>query len=247
MRRTSLCFLLPLAIGMLSLTACDSYEAPAPTMPQTAMALPLEAPPDTDRQPSPLSAPTPPNSMEAEAFTPSVLLPEAAPIDQEPEPIPPPSAEPPSDVTKTTEHATPSPPPPEPVGSAGYRLEIPALGLSYPVYADIANEDLAAGPGWYPYTAPPGEGNTAIAGHRTFNGAPSFFYELDRLQPGDEIHLVFSDRQMTYEVSESWITSPYDLGVLAPTPSPSLTLTTCDPIGSEEHRLIVRATLRSKP
>lgn len=130
-----------------------------------------------------------------------------------------------------------------PFGSAGYRIELPTLGVAYPVYADIGNAELASGPGWYPYTARPGEGNTGIAAHRTYGGAPSFFYALDKLAPSDPIVITYPDRRLIYTVERVWITHPYDLAVLDPTEVPALTLTTCDPPGTEDNRLIVRAVL----
>ena len=54
------------------------------------------------------------------------------------------------------------------------------------VVAGVGREDLKKGPGHYPETPMPGQlGNSAIAGHRTTYGEP--FFDLDELEPGDEI------------------------------------------------------------
>lgn len=125
-----------------------------------------------------------------------------------------------------------------------FRLELPTLGAAFMVLPGIENADLARGPGHYPRTPAPGtEGNAAIAGHRTFGGQPSFFYHLDRLREGDTIRVTYPDRTLTYTVERIWITDPFDVGVLDPVGYPALTLTTCDPPGTEDNRLIVRARL----
>lgn len=130
-------------------------------------------------------------------------------------------------------------------GIPTYQIEIPKLGLSYLVGEGIDDPVLAQGPGHYPQTALPGEaGTAAVAGHRTIRGKPAFFYSIDKLQPGDEIRIGYRDRSLTFEVQAVYLTSPYDLSVLDPTTYPSLTLTTCDPPGSDEKRLIVTSRLK---
>jgi len=134
-----------------------------------------------------------------------------------------------------------------PAPTQGYRLEVPRLGLDYAVLEGIDNEQLALGPGHYPGTAAPGqEGNAAIAGHRTVRGKPSYFYNLHRLEPGDAIRVSYPGRALRYTVEQVYLTAPTDLAVLAPTDAPTLTLTTCDPPGSDERRLIVRARLAAE-
>lgn len=138
--------------------------------------------------------------------------------------------------------AAPAPAPRGPL----FRLELPSLGAAFVVLAGIENEDLARGPGHYPRTPLPGsEGNAAIAAHRTYGGQPSYFYHLDRLREGDTIRVTYPDRTLTYTVERVWVTDPFDVAVLDPVGYPALTLTTCDPPGTEDNRLIVRARLNT--
>jgi sortase A len=131
-----------------------------------------------------------------------------------------------------------------PAVETGIRIVLPTLGLDWAVMPTIGNDDLANGPGHYPETAWPGEGgNLAIAGHRTHRGAPSYFYTLNRLGPGDSILIHRGNRTWVYRVERLFTTTAYDRSVLAATPEPVLTLTTCDPPGTEDLRLIVRARL----
>jgi sortase A len=93
------------------------------------------------------------------------------------------------------------------------------------------------GPGRYPSSAMPGEpGMVAIAGHRVTYGAP--FYELDILEPGDEIHLETDYGSFAYAVTDQAIVDPQDTWVLDPEHG-DLVLTTCHPRMSDRQRLVV--------
>lgn len=109
--------------------------------------------------------------------------------------------------------------------------------------------DLQAGPGHYTGTENPGEpGNFAISGHRTTWSAP--FYNLDRLQAGDEIHVVdLEGRHFIYDFQELRVVTPRDVWVLDDDPIAQggdhwMTITTCHPRWSAAQRLIAFATLR---
>ena len=115
------------------------------------------------------------------------------------------------------------------------------------VGGDVSEQTLSRGPGHYPDTSAPGRpGNFAVAGHRTGWGSP--FLDLDSLEPGDVV--VVTDRagrEHRYVVDESRLVAPEDDWVLGRDPLgtglPTLTLTTCDPPGVNDRRLIVFATL----
>jgi sortase A len=105
-------------------------------------------------------------------------------------------------------------------------------------------EQLAAGPGHYPGTPLPGQpGNAGIAGHRTTHGRP--FYDLNALVSGDPITVTTVQGTFHYVVVRSDVVAPTDLGVLAPSEGPELTLTTCTPRYSAAQRLVVVARLVS--
>lgn len=155
-----------------------------------------------------------------------------------------PLSPPPAPASPADEAALPSAAD-QPAGSgASYQISIPRIGVHYIVGEGVDNPVLDLGPGHYPQTALPGEkGNAALAGHRTIRGRPAYFYDLDQLEAGDEIHITYADRTLTFEVERVFLTSPYDLSVLSPTEHAALTLTTCDPPGSDEMRLIVQSRL----
>ncbi len=138
-------------------------------------------------------------------------------------------------------------------GRAVGLIVIPRIKQRQVVVEGTNKKDLEAGPGRYSRSAYPGQpGNAAIAGHRTTFGAP--FFNLGLLRPGDPIFIQTQQGKFRYDVidacrprctgSGSFIVSPTDSTVLAPTPGENLlTLTTCHPKYTAQKRLIVRAKL----
>jgi sortase A len=125
-------------------------------------------------------------------------------------------------------------------------LQIPKIGLDTVVVQGTATDDLHLGPGHYDGTPLPGQvGNVAIASHRTTFGAP--FYHLDELAAGDPIVLTTLQGRFTYDVVRTLIVSPSDGSVIAPSTTPMLTLTTCNPRFSASQRLVVQADLTGTP
>ena len=91
------------------------------------------------------------------------------------------------------------------------------------------------------------EANVYIAGHRMgFPGTDSFlvFYDLDRLEEGDEVFLTDSDgTQYTYKVFNNFVAEPTDWSVTEPVPGKNIvTLQTCT-LPDYVDRIIVQAEL----
>ncbi|MGA2522411.1 MAG: class E sortase [Acidimicrobiales bacterium] len=131
------------------------------------------------------------------------------------------------------------------VGAPLGLISIPRLGMSNTVIVEGTGENqLQQGPGHYVGTPLPGEaGNVGIAGHRTTYGAP--FYDLNELQPGDQITIQTAQGLFDYQVATSHVVSPADTAVLEASTVPELTLTTCNPRYSAATRLVVVATLKT--
>jgi len=128
------------------------------------------------------------------------------------------------------------------VGSPVGTIYIPKVSLSMVVVEGTDEPQLQLGPGHYPSTPLPGEaGNAAIAGHRTTYLAP--FYNLDALVPGDTILVTTVQGTFLYQMTGNQVVDPSDVAVVAPTSTPQLTLTTCNPRYSASQRLVVHAAL----
>lgn len=128
-------------------------------------------------------------------------------------------------------------------GQAYAILRIPDMDLNEVVVEGITTEALKRGPGHYPKSADPwdAQGRIAIAGHRTTYGAP--FWDLDKLDPGDEIRLETEEGTFDYVVSKTRIVAPSATQVTIPSAHPTLILTTCNPRFSAAQRLVVFADL----
>jgi len=100
-------------------------------------------------------------------------------------------------------------------------------------------------------TALPNEvGNTVLLGHSSnlawrAGDYKTIFSLLDRLDAGDKITIFYQYDSYEYEVTEKKVIRPTDLSVLEKTPTPTLTLITCYPIGTANSRLVIRARLVS--
>jgi sortase A len=129
-------------------------------------------------------------------------------------------------------------------GSALARLEIGRIGRDDIVVAGVRTSDLKRGPGHFPNTPLPGQlGNSAIAGHRTTYGAP--FFDVDDLQPGDEIVATTLSGRFTYRVTEQRIVASNEYWVVATTDptKATLTLISCDPKYTAQKRIVIFSEL----
>jgi sortase A len=133
-------------------------------------------------------------------------------------------------------------------GTAIGRMYIPVMKLHWVVVEGVALNDIQYAPGHYPGTAMPGQiGNFSVAGHRI----PPLFWNLQEVQPGDQIVLQTKDYWYVYRVTVNEIVTPHSIEVVAPTPdhigvAPTmamLTLTTCNPKWNDYQRMVVHAEL----
>ena len=115
------------------------------------------------------------------------------------------------------------------------QLDIPRLRLSTIVVDGDDDETLKVAVGHLPDTPMPWEsGNSALAGHRD-----TFFRKLKGIRIGDDIRLTTGQGELRYRVERTVVVEPDDLSVLAPSPTPRLTLITCFPfsyIGNAPRR-----------
>jgi len=121
-------------------------------------------------------------------------------------------------------------------------IQIPKINLSMTIIQGTDSPQLRMGPGHYINTAMLGSnGNAAIAGHRTTWGRP--FRYLNNLVVNDPIIVTTTQGRFLYRVINTHVVQPSDLSVLAPSATPILTLTTCNPPYSAVTRLVVVARL----
>lgn len=137
------------------------------------------------------------------------------------------------------------------------------LKLTVPKMAELNNDEVPTGRGdaealfknyagvhllgtGYPWED---EANVYIAGHRLgFQGTSSYlaFYDIDKLQNGDEIILEDANgKKYTYEVFNTIVTEPTDLSVLEPIEGKNIvSLQTCT-LPDYTDRVIVQGELKT--
>ena len=127
-------------------------------------------------------------------------------------------------------------------GVMGY-IEIPAIGVSLPVYHGTDEAVLQIAIGHLEWTSLPVGGESThcvVSGH---TGLPSakLFTNLNQLAAGDTFLFRILDETLTYEVDQIKIVLPRETDDLLVEEGKDLcTLVTCTPYGVNSHRLLVR-------
>ncbi len=139
-------------------------------------------------------------------------------------------------------------------GSGTMTISVPKLGLEdIPVpTADSQVELDREGIIHLKETGVPWEknSNTFIVGHALgflFTKTPYVFYELEQLEPGDEIVVKNREnKEYAFRVYDSMTVQPEDFWVTYPVPDKTvISLQTCTPIPTFEDRLVIRGELVS--
>lgn len=121
-------------------------------------------------------------------------------------------------------------------------LNIPKLNLEVGIVEGVKIKDIKYSVGHFPNTPMAGDkGNFCIAAHRVSNFGQAF-RNLDKLVLGDEIKILYKDKQYIYEVTDSFEVTPQETSVLDNTEDSTITLVTCT-IGAK-NRLIVKGKLK---
>jgi sortase A len=129
-------------------------------------------------------------------------------------------------------------------------LTVPKIGLeNVEVYNSLSEEALTDSAVHVPATGFPWQegANTYIAGHRLgYPGTGSYriFYDLDRLEEGDEIILRdAAGNEYTYRVTRTLVTDPYDVEVMNPVEGRNIvTLQTCT-LPDYRDRIVVQGEM----
>jgi LPXTG-site transpeptidase (sortase) family protein len=129
-------------------------------------------------------------------------------------------------------------------------LIIPAMLLNQPTlegsekdWFNILKNGIWRWPG---SSTPDKGGNTVLLAHRfSYTGPRGAFYDLNKLQPGDKIGLIWNDKTYVYKVVSSAQVPPTDTSIEDNTPDSRLTLFTCTPLWHPVNRLVVVAKLEN--
>lgn len=137
------------------------------------------------------------------------------------------------------------PPPPTPSPEQARRIVIPAIGVDHPIVEGDDPEQLKKGVGHHIGSADPGQkGNMVLTAHNDIYG--EIFRHLDDLETGDEIIVYTLTRRYLYEVQSQRVVSPFDVSVIEPTRSGTITLISCYPYLVDTQRIVVVGALREE-
>lgn len=127
------------------------------------------------------------------------------------------------------------------------RLIIPKINVEIDIIEGEDEESALLRGAWLlPMTSSPDVGgNTVIAGHRYFHKPPSpeTFWDLDKLEAGDEFKIIWKGKVYNYNIKETKIVEPDDVSILYNTAKPMATLFTCTPLYTSKQRLVVVGNL----
>ncbi|SFQ07180.1 LPXTG-site transpeptidase (sortase) family protein [Lachnospiraceae bacterium XBB1006] len=126
------------------------------------------------------------------------------------------------------------------------RLVIPRIDCDEYVMDGTGLEQLRQGPGLYACSQLPGEGNrnVSIAAHRAgVSHYANLFKYIHKIKKGDKIYLIYKKRLFTYRYKETLIVKPEDVSVLYLQGYSCVTLTSCNPLGQNYERIVVRGKL----
>lgn len=130
----------------------------------------------------------------------------------------------------------------------GNRIIIPKIGVDMPIVEGESAKALDLGVWHRPNTGSPGNGNMVLTGHRVGYAflpqdikASTSFYNLDKLEDGDEVYVFWYGEQYEYKITDHEVVEPSAVGIEARTEEERLTMYTCHPLGSNSKRLVYYA------
>jgi LPXTG-site transpeptidase (sortase) family protein len=139
------------------------------------------------------------------------------------------------------------------------RLIIPKINVDAPIIMmeSTNNKDildsLSKGVAHYAGTALPGRlGNMFITGHSSYywwRGGEynHVFALLEQVKTNDLFYVYYEGGEYVYRVNGSKVVNPKETDVLKATPTPTMSIMTCVPVGTNLRRLVVTADLISTP
>jgi sortase A len=117
-------------------------------------------------------------------------------------------------------------------------ITIPRLNVDVPLHQGMTLTAINRGPSHWEGTALPGQvGTMVIAGHRTTYSRP--FYDLDLVEPGDEMVFEFEGETFTYVADRTEIVADDALWIADQHYEFTAVTFACHPKGSARQRIVV--------
>ncbi len=132
-----------------------------------------------------------------------------------------------------------------------FNLETADVKIVAPIVEGVAEADFKKGIGHHPGTPWPDDktGNVIIAGHSSdidpHNQYGQIFRDLNRVQIGDLVSIVYPDSEYVYKVESKYEIDPEDVTLFGQDGGPRLTFYTCSPVFTAWRRLVYIAKLEA--
>lgn len=130
-----------------------------------------------------------------------------------------------------------------------HTLVIPKIAVNVEVLA--GNQSVLKKGAWHRVPErgdPVMGGNFVLSGHRfvvaktpAHTKQQSYFYNIDKLNVGDEILVDWKKTRYTYKITKVYTVKPTQLEIEAPSKKPKMTLYTCTLAGSADGRVVIEA------
>ena len=138
-----------------------------------------------------------------------------------------------------------------PPGPKTNHLIIPSMLLNGEVFEGPVSQQyktLKKGLWRWPASSTPDKGgNTVIMGHRfTYTNPRGVLYYLNKVKTGDEIGLLWNNKQYIYKVSSVREVPPTEVSIEDSTTDARLTIFTCTPLWVPKNRLVIVAELEGQ-
>ena len=123
-------------------------------------------------------------------------------------------------------------------------VAIPSVSINLPIFKGVSNEALLYGAGTFSPSQQMGEGNYALASHRT-DRQDLLFTSLDQVETGAVVYLTDLKKIYTYRVYRKARIQPTQVEVLDDVPNKKIvTLITCGEL-TGETRIVVQGELEA--
>ena len=124
-------------------------------------------------------------------------------------------------------------------------IEIPSIGIKYPIYHGTSDSVLEKGIGHMRGTSLPigGKSTHAVLSGHSGLSTSELFTNIDKLEKGDKFYISVLNETLAYSVDSITVVKPDDTSLLEIVPEEDhVTLVTCTPFGVNTHRLLVRGS-----
>lgn len=133
------------------------------------------------------------------------------------------------------------------IASSSRKLIIPSIEVDIPIIVSDNGESALGQGAWHiPGSGLPNDSedykNIVLSAHRfLYTSGPNTFYNLDKVEIGEELTINWEGKELKYKVAEKFVVEPSEVSILEDDGRYKLTLFTCTPVFTTDKRLVIVA------